>query len=841
MTIFNGVFQKLKVQISKPLVFAPEEFEACFKQMMEASLKKENCVVRVCKRAIEYVRRGETSITNLDKIVIVIDNIDRCHNTMAYQLLTDIKTFLGDEEYNVVFVIPVDDEALKKHLFDHTRPDDCSKDKEEFLRKFFNVTLRIKPHQPTEMLSFAHELNQKNSLGFSPDTLSLVAKEFATNPRRIIQLLNNLSSEITLYDEDFADKNEALICAILIIREEFPELYRKVLNDADLLVDAKKRETELKNDENARLFMQMAEATFRQANISDTLNVLTNTSSQFKLLPAEIRNAAGVDATAIVEYLSRNEGQEIIVNALLLDSLGTDCKYKSPAQLANWLDFLSMLHSKHPIGKAQLKLYDNRHNKHYESVLQIIKNTSEVCSYAQALEKAGLRQLKNAIIKYISEGNKDKNPPANYHTFVKSVLKSFNSETDSKSLSAFSEKYHSGYTIDKTIDYTENQKKYLFTDAHIVHTVKSIAKSEDRGWVEELLWLFENKPNIAKESFGEFFNHMDSLFGGTMNNKTKEEIVSYIQFLNPFLLLIDDFKLTSEPSVIYSKFFNPRSIVSGRNHYNQPQTTNIKLLDECKNNIATLDVIASFCCEIYRITGNHTDVREQLKTIYMQKKDTINSKFVALLQSGYPLSPLFEIILTDNSFSPDNSILTEHCLTYRNEDKARAIDANALEAKITTLVTNASNEQVAELLLRVNAVDPEIKVKVVAEIVTKDTGFINALPEALLDLAVQAFSKDTCAAYIANYPYLEKVAEKGNASQKSILVTALLQNFLSNKDVDDTIGVFEKIVIGNQKEKNLIHAQLDNYLETVPKEKAALRERLESLMKRFKRKEVIAV
>ena len=32
----------------------------------------------------------------------IIDNIDRCHNEMAYQLLTDIKTFLSDEELNII-------------------------------------------------------------------------------------------------------------------------------------------------------------------------------------------------------------------------------------------------------------------------------------------------------------------------------------------------------------------------------------------------------------------------------------------------------------------------------------------------------------------------------------------------------------------------------------------------------------------------------------------------------------------------------------------------------------------------------------------------------------------
>ena len=40
----------------------------------------------------------------------------------------------------------------------------------------------------------------------SNDTLAIVAKEFADNPRRIIQLLNNLSGDLALYDDKFVDK-----------------------------------------------------------------------------------------------------------------------------------------------------------------------------------------------------------------------------------------------------------------------------------------------------------------------------------------------------------------------------------------------------------------------------------------------------------------------------------------------------------------------------------------------------------------------------------------------------------------------------------------------------------
>jgi hypothetical protein len=228
-----------------------------------------------------------------------------------------------------------------------------------------------------------------------------------------------------------------------------------------------------------------------------------------------------------------------------------------------------------------------------------------------------------------------------------------------------------------------------------------------------------------------------------------------------------------------------------------------------------------------------------LKALYSSNKETINAKFVSLLEQGFNLSPLFDIILSDNDFSQNNIILTEHCLTGRKQDnnKTRLIGATALKDKIVTLVANASNEQVAELLIRVNALDPEIKAMVVAEIVTKDATFINALSPKLLDLAVEAFNKETCTAYITNYPYLEKVAEKCTAAQKTVLINALLQNFQTIRDIDKTLAVFEKMTVGNKKERNLIYAQLDNYLETIPKENEALKKQVEALMLKFNPKE----
>lgn len=75
-----------------------------------------------------WVKR-DNSIKNLDKLVIIIDNMDRWTDDVVYNLLTDIKTFLSLEPLNIIFIIPIDDESLIKHIFSKNNKDNPYKEK----------------------------------------------------------------------------------------------------------------------------------------------------------------------------------------------------------------------------------------------------------------------------------------------------------------------------------------------------------------------------------------------------------------------------------------------------------------------------------------------------------------------------------------------------------------------------------------------------------------------------------------------------------------------------------------------------------------------------------------
>ncbi len=231
MAWIGKVFNDFKYSVQEPVIVAAEKFEDCFDAMVQKSLHPTG------GNASEWVENNG-HVRGLKKIVIVIDNIDRCSEAIAYELITSIKNFLGNKK-NVHFLIPVDQAALKRHIEKNASAD--SREADEFLRKFFDVTIRINHFRVHDLRDFTESVNEKHELQFNPDTIDIISNDFLSNPRRVIQLMNNLSAELeifsTRYDKGFSKRYESLICKALILREEWPIYYKAISKQPFLLIE----------------------------------------------------------------------------------------------------------------------------------------------------------------------------------------------------------------------------------------------------------------------------------------------------------------------------------------------------------------------------------------------------------------------------------------------------------------------------------------------------------------------------------------------------------------------------------------------------------------------------
>ena len=214
-----------KISVGKDRLNSPEEFEGEFKNLL-LKLKTK-------------------------KLIVGIDNLDRVNRDSAVELLGTVKTFLMSDKNieNVIFVIACDDDAIKEHLKAiYLDPSGKSEfDPEEFLRKFFNIILRVPKFLNLELDAYTKRLlKQANIPVFkkSVDLELIISYTFRDNPREIKQFINNVSAYYLLakrrelpgdVDKKFLDRNISFITKLLIIRQKYPEVYgvieKKTLRD----------------------------------------------------------------------------------------------------------------------------------------------------------------------------------------------------------------------------------------------------------------------------------------------------------------------------------------------------------------------------------------------------------------------------------------------------------------------------------------------------------------------------------------------------------------------------------------------------------------------------------
>jgi hypothetical protein len=809
ITIISGAFHQLKISVTKPHLFAPEQFEDCFKEIVSNSLSKTNKVLKWVK--------GDNSIKNLEKLVIVIDNIDRCSSDVAYNLLSDIKTFLSLEPYSIVFVIPVDDEALKNHIIKNSKTEiDCNQEKEEFLRKFFNLTFRIKPYGETDMYSFAKQISEKSGIQFKPETINVASKEYAKNPRRIIQLFNNLLAEMNYYNSDFIQKNETLICCILIIREEYPKFY-------DIIINSPKKfnQDNSEAEENVKRFIRIAHTALGKVPISDLSKILTNTYHQFDDIASDIKDAIETYNTEKVLSVWESEKEHII--DVIIDKLYNAIKNKLiETDLIAFFDLCAQINSKYTLESHFTKRIDEKLLPYFSEVVLKTKNHENLCKYALLREKQNDNYIKGELIKHCKRSeNQEKD--SHWNSLFNAALKVFKDKETSFELS-------STYTIYcdsvDSEDFSDEQIENLISDQIVQKRIADLPSSENN---EEILlntdskeylkvkWIFKNKKNIANETYGHFFAKIIGVNNdeSRMRGKSIEEIAKIVDFINPLLNLIPDNKLTTEPQALYNLIVNDRKIPHPSYPMQKQHDSSKNFIDQCIESEVYISEIIEFVINIYRISNNNTNVQNEIDKLL--KYTFLNEEFIQLIDNGYSLhSPILNSIFDDEDDFSDNSRLKilKYCFNQKDNEGKYIIEEEVARIKLNELLnyaqTNKSNE--AFILLEELILYEQYKNILTNLIVQKDSIFITSLPSKFLKLAVNSFNKDNYNDYANNFEFLSVIMNNGSNTQKGYVVKILTAKLDNNQDVEIILNLINSIEnIPSFDKSGLLFSHLDNY------------------------------
>jgi hypothetical protein len=208
------------------------------------------------------------------RVVIAIDNLDRCSPERVAEVFSAIKTFLEpalDDRLNpgaksLCFIIAADDEAVRRHLVAQevrqTAPSIGSghgtdgeesqrlarEAVDEYLRKFFNGSIRITEMLDDDMREFTRyemadlfDAHPSIEDSVRDRLIELTAQGLKRNPRRLKQFVNNLELRLQLFADRRAagriliDPDPLVVAMLAILEEEYPDRHRALRRDPGLL------------------------------------------------------------------------------------------------------------------------------------------------------------------------------------------------------------------------------------------------------------------------------------------------------------------------------------------------------------------------------------------------------------------------------------------------------------------------------------------------------------------------------------------------------------------------------------------------------------------------------
>jgi len=239
-------FLQLPYSTTVELLLIPLFLQVVEKLITAAGEVKKSATKIVPK--IEYAHQFENLFRKIIKkrgnksLLLAVDNLDRCESEIVVDFLGTIKTFL--EVPGCIYLLACDDEALEKHLVSVRGAKFAETDAREFLRKFFHTTLRIPPLIDEDLDKYMGHVLAKVDVRFDESVKEVLLQAVTKNPRRVKQFVNNLivtyrlaeaKEQKGLIQKAVVTRNTGFLAKITVIRDEWPDFYRQLEQQEDLL------------------------------------------------------------------------------------------------------------------------------------------------------------------------------------------------------------------------------------------------------------------------------------------------------------------------------------------------------------------------------------------------------------------------------------------------------------------------------------------------------------------------------------------------------------------------------------------------------------------------------
>ncbi len=206
-----------------------------------------------------------------ERIIIFVDDLDRCNHAEVEQILTALFTFFNNK--NCTYIITADHTVIRRYISYFLRLDDevdeegkvdvrktnelRHKEATEYLKKIFQINF-ILPKIPSDLLeAWTKDLLNANPIidfknPYAKDYLvNLILNNFQDNPRKIKHFIRTLTFQLEAISEKIArlsgqeseegknlnkvKQSPELLAKILIIQDRFPDFYEQITSEPKLL------------------------------------------------------------------------------------------------------------------------------------------------------------------------------------------------------------------------------------------------------------------------------------------------------------------------------------------------------------------------------------------------------------------------------------------------------------------------------------------------------------------------------------------------------------------------------------------------------------------------------
>lgn len=791
-------------------MFAPEQFEECFSDMISQAVKKDSLPVKISKWI-----NGETYTSGYDKLVIVIDNIDRCPKDLAYELVTNTKNFLVPNS-KLVFLVPVDDDALKKHII-AGNSENNEKEAEEFLRKIFNITIRIKPFKSFDLFDFASSINKSGQLGFNPTTVDLVAKEFATNPRRIIQFYNNLTTELKIfelkYGADFIRENESVICKCLILREEWSEYYHQITRNTFLLQNPDETTNGIiGKTKSLESFLGKTKSILSSVDIEVIDKILSNSSRNEKLPSDVIKAVEDLEFDKLEAYYTAEP--QLLENLVqhLVDKikLGVDRKTFDTEVVGKFKAVCFLAEKENLIKSDNIKIQNEIQNNLF-NIIPKLEDFHQLLIYNNMLVSQRITYLDAFIenILNIARNKEDKSYTLAIRLFSEYLLTEKRLDKIKQYSNLFETVYFENTQTLAEYNIPEDRLPLLLENDIAKKLIEELEEynTGSRPY-NELMYLVQNrkfKPVEIDLVFGRLLNKYPSF-----NITDKPEIISLLSALSPFLS--NHFGVSTETT--WDKIRTFVSNVFGVRRSNRLLTNEIESVSES-------EIVLQFLLQIDMLTKGSVEVKEYVELIVLRfpsLKDNLFSNIKDYSSTfNYPFSSLGIFLFASHPITKNYLEILKHIILHQNEENNYSFPDEQVEPKLNELlILSASAEPVIEIKEMLEGCCTDSRA---ASILTQKITLLNKEQIVNLSPKLQELAFDKIATqanifgFLENLEILNAIAEKGNQRHKNALIYVIVTFLQQQPKIEIAFSLISALSEISTTDKKRIRVELERLKE----------------------------